>query len=221
VHVALAQDHRKHEVIVHRLFAELQHCELAFGKENKDPYGDETRVMVHSQVGLLMAFCKTVCQQAVVDHGFEKRYWAGDPDDTYARAIRLLNKQICYVRDPGVFLAGFLELSTRDVAEVIATRTNLTIQDWCYSIARREYDKDDFIPSLHPDACPSNVFNVFEGLAIQHKDCRDVDIADAKPLVDLIRDSLCNGNQGYCDFYLEDRAVDIAPGLRPGARHQD
>ena len=36
--------------------------------------------------------------------------------------------------------------------------------------------------TVHPDATPPGVLNVFQGLAIQHKDCRDADVTDAQPL---------------------------------------
>ena len=50
----------------------------------------------------------------------------------------------------------------------------VTITDWLFSIAHREYRKDDFIPTLVPSAIPKGVFNVFEGLDIPYEKCKDV-----------------------------------------------
>ena len=89
-------------------------------------------------------------------------YWEGDPVDNYAKAIRRINKHACYVKDPGVFYFGRKEVSKTDLANAIMDSTDLSLQDWLFSIRRRQYDRDDFIPALHPDACPKNVLNIFD-----------------------------------------------------------
>eukprot|EP01045_Picozoa_sp_COSAG04_P003987 COSAG04_NODE_169_length_21636_cov_32.919023_8_plen_160_part_00 len=81
--------------------------------------------------------------------------------------------------------------------------TDLSLQDWLFSIRRRQYDRDDFIPTLHPDACPKNVLNIFEGLAIQHKDCKEADVHDCKSLLKFMKDSLFDGNDAHLNFYLK------------------
>ena len=49
---------------------------------------------------------------------------------------------------------GFEEKSRADIKDSIAARTHLTVDDWLFSIARREYDRDDFIPTLNPAKIP-------------------------------------------------------------------
>ena len=135
-------------------------------------------------------FSRNVCGQAVVNNDFERLYWEGDPVDNYAKAIRRINKHACYVKDPGVFYFGRKEVSKTDLANAIMDSTDLSLQDWLFSIRRRQYDRDDFIPTLHPDACPKNVLNIFEGLAIQHKDCKEADVHDCESLLKSMKDSL-------------------------------
>lgn len=67
--------------------------------------------------------------------------------------------------------------------------------EWLYSKKRRQYGRDDFIPSLAEGACPDDVFNCVQGLAITHNDCKQVDVKDADGLMKFILGSLFDGNQ--------------------------
>ena len=71
-----------------------------------------------------------------------------------------------------------------------------------FSISRREYDRDDIIPTLNPEKIPKGVFNVFEGLAITYNDCKDSQ-HDVQPLLDVIKESLCNNDDAFFNFYIK------------------
>ena len=81
--------------------------------------------------------------------------------------------------------------------DIIASRTHPTINDWLFSIEPTEYERDDFIPTLVPEAIPKGVINCFEGLAIQYTDCMSPNIANANPVLELLKESLCDGNEEY------------------------
>eukprot|EP01043_Picozoa_sp_COSAG02_P015917 COSAG02_NODE_689_length_18462_cov_36.417470_3_plen_328_part_00 len=163
----------------------------------------EYPVSCHETASMLNSIARSVCDQAVTDESFERKYWASKPDDNYSRAIELLNQKLCYIQDPGCFMEGFIEKRQADVRETIASQTHLTITDWLFSIAHREYRKDDFIPTLVPSSIPEGVFNVFEGLAVTYEQCKDVDVTLCHPLLNMICDSLCHGNGDHADYYLK------------------
>eukprot|EP01043_Picozoa_sp_COSAG02_P094482 COSAG02_NODE_30914_length_542_cov_4.474041_1_plen_111_part_00 len=89
-----------------------------------------------------------------------------------------------------------------DIRETIASQTHLSITDWLFSIAHREYKKDDFIPTLVPSAIPKGVFNVFEGLAISYEKCKD---ADVTVLVAMPIHALFDGG---CSYTLNSQLIE-------------
>jgi hypothetical protein len=195
-HVALPFDRVKRELIVNRLYSILQHWELCLP-------GEDTVTLITDSSTRLKMVCNSICGQALVDSDYENEYWRNSPNDNYSNAIRTLNKQICYIRDPGVYMEGFIEKTQKEVADLIASKSHLTIHDWLFCTQRREYERDDFIPTLVPESIPKGVFNVFQGLQIQYKDCKHVDVGHATKLIDMIRDSLCYGNDQHCQWYLK------------------
>lgn len=52
-------------------------------------------------------------------------------------------------------MGGFMKKQTqKDSVDIIASRTHPTINDWLFSIEPTEYERDDFIPTLVPEAIP-------------------------------------------------------------------
>jgi hypothetical protein len=139
----------------------------------------------------IWSFARSVLGQSIVDDTFEAKYWESNPDDNYSRGIRLWNERVCFVKDPGVFYHGFTEMKDRDVADCMANVCDVSLAAWKFSAMRREYAKDDFIPTLAFGICPDDVFNVFQGLKITYADCREADVKDAEPLLQLMRLHIC------------------------------
>eukprot|EP01043_Picozoa_sp_COSAG02_P045926 COSAG02_NODE_4249_length_5586_cov_14.082377_1_plen_100_part_00 len=70
--------------------------------------------MLHTTVASAMQVARAVMGQAVEDPGFEARYWAGSPDDNYARDIVDYGPSYSYSRHGFARYtgAGILELGS-------------------------------------------------------------------------------------------------------------
>jgi hypothetical protein len=148
--------------------------------------------MLHTTVASAMQVARAVMGQAVEDPGFEARYWAGDPDDNYARDIAFINERVVHLREKSVFLCvdtsgEYEELKLEEVRNNLRSQVATSIDTWLASTKHRNYARDVFVPTLKPECNNPDEFNWFRGLAIQYKDCRRADPAACRPLLDHIR----------------------------------
>tara|TARA_Y100001972_G_scaffold128687_1_gene191022 strand:- start:9082 stop:11844 length:2763 start_codon:yes stop_codon:yes gene_type:complete len=72
-------------------------------------------------------------------------------------------------------------------------------KEWCMWSDRREVRKIDFDPR---DNCPSDIFNLWNGYAIKHEDCRDADETLAEPVLNHIKKSWCNGDEDSYNYVM-------------------
>ena len=85
------------------------------------------------------------------------------------------------------------ELKMQECRHQLADQTAVTLEQYMASSRCRRYEMDTFVPSLQYDG-PD--FNHFQGLAIQHKDCKDAPQDEDHMLYrNHLRDEMCNGDE--------------------------
>ena len=72
-------------------------------------------------------------------------------------------------------------------------------KEWCEWIDRREVRAIDFDPR---DNCPKDIFNLWNGFHISKDDCHFAKEEDAKPVLDHILNSWCNGDKDHFEYVL-------------------
>tara|TARA_R110000787_G_scaffold116663_1_gene226965 strand:- start:8224 stop:10995 length:2772 start_codon:yes stop_codon:yes gene_type:complete len=72
-------------------------------------------------------------------------------------------------------------------------------KEWCEWIDRREVRAIDFDPR---DNCPDDIFNLWNGFHISKDDCHFAKEEDAKPVLDHILKSWCDGDKDHYEYVL-------------------
>ena len=72
-------------------------------------------------------------------------------------------------------------------------------KEWCEWIDRREVRAIDFDPR---DNCPKDIFNLWNGFHISKDDCHFAKEEDAKPVLDHILKSWCDGDKDHFEYVL-------------------
>ena len=138
-------------------------------------------------------------EQMLPETTIEQEFWESEHSqkDPFCQGIEMWRTEVVYLSALNRCLHEIgnddtEELQIHECHHLLSQKTHVTIEQYLSSSKCRRYVRDTFVPSLTyggPD------YNHFKGLAIQHEDCKDCSVDDAKPWIDHVQDIICNGDQ--------------------------
>eukprot|EP01043_Picozoa_sp_COSAG02_P030144 COSAG02_NODE_1911_length_10408_cov_1015.930449_6_plen_1138_part_00 len=138
-------------------------------------------------------------EQILPENNIEQEFWESEHSqkDLFCQGIEMWRTEVVYLSALNRCLHEIgnddtEELQIHECHHLLSQKTHVTIEQYLSSSKCRRYVRDTFVPSLKYDG-PD--YNHYKGLAIQHEDCKDCSVDDAKPWIDHVRDIICNGDQ--------------------------